>query len=118
MRRSLSFQFLENYRAHDGTLPLIQLSPKWDQLMKERLEPQGEAGLPANLTADEFKQLGDEVQEALNKAARAGHYAAVAVSSKRRRFVRDVLRSRGINNPVIAFEEIVPGTKPAMLAVA
>ncbi|MEM9234328.1 MAG: FHIPEP family type III secretion protein, partial [Pseudomonadota bacterium] len=118
VRRSMSFQFLEGYRGHDGSLPLVQLSPKWDELLKERLAPQGDSNLPSNLTADEFKKLGDEVQEALNKAALSGHYAAVAVSSQRRRFVRDVLRSRGINNPVIAFEEIVPGSKPAMLAVA
>lgn len=118
VRRSISFQFLQGYKSEDGTLPLVQLSPKWDELIKERMTPKGEGDLPSNLTAEEFKKLGDEVQEALNKAAIAGHYAAVAVSAARRRIVRDVLRSRGINNPVIAFEEIVPGSRPAMLAVA
>ncbi|WP_238319306.1 FHIPEP family type III secretion protein [Parvularcula oceani] len=111
VRRSLAFQFVQTYRGADGTLPLIQLSDKWDAVF-----PQGEEG--QGLTAEDVKTLGDQVQEALNKAAATGAYAAVAVTGRRRRIVRDILRSRGIKNPVIAFEEIVPGSRPAMLAVA
>lgn len=117
VRRTMSFQFIEAYQGGDGTLPLIQLSPKWDQVFAERMEANTDNAV-GTLTTEEFKRLGDEVQEALNKAALSGAYASVVVSSRRRRFVRDVLRSRGIKNPVIAFEEIVPGSKPAMLAVA
>lgn len=116
VRRSIAFQFIEAYRGSDGTLPLVQLSPKWEQIFAEKLEPAGDGR--SALTADEFKRLADEVQEALNKAALTGNYAAVAVAGRRRRFVRDVLKSRGIKNPVIAFEEIVPGSRPAMLAIA
>ncbi|MEM9988363.1 MAG: FHIPEP family type III secretion protein, partial [Pseudomonadota bacterium] len=107
-----------NYQAGDGTLPLVQLAPKWDAIFKARFEGSGEEAPTGSLSAEEFKSLGDEVQEALNKAAISGAYAAIAVASKRRRFVRDVLKSRGIKNPVIAFEEIVPGSRPSMLAVA
>ncbi|MEM6650399.1 MAG: FHIPEP family type III secretion protein, partial [Pseudomonadota bacterium] len=118
VRRTISFQFIENYQAGDGTLPLVQLAPKWDAIFKARFEGSGEEAPTGSLSAEEFKSLGDEVQEALNKAAISGAYAAIAVASKRRRFVRDVLKSRGIKNPVIAFEEIVPGSRPSMLAVA
>jgi flagellar biosynthesis protein FlhA len=117
VRRQLAFQFVDNYRAPDGTLPLVQLSPNWDKLLSERLDGAG-GEAPGTLSADEYKRLGDEVQEALNKAAIGGAYAAVAVAGRRRRLLRDVLKSRGIKNPVIAFEEIVPGSRPSMLAVA
>ncbi len=117
VRRSLSFQFIESYQAGDGSLPLIQLSPKWDTTFAERMDatPDKPGG---TLTGEELKQLGDEIQEALNKAALTGAYACIVVSSRRRRFVRDVVRSRGLQNPVIAFEEINPGNRPSMLAVA
>ncbi len=118
VRRSIAFQFIASYKSADGTLPMVQLSPKWDATFAQRLDGDGEGGQRGTLTADEFKALGDEVQEALNKAAMTGNYAVVAVPSRRRRLVRDVLRSRGIKNPVVAFEEIGPGSRPTMLAVA
>ena len=117
VRRSLSFQFIEGYQAADGSLPLVQLSPKWDQTFADRMDaPPDKPG--GTLTGEELNQLGDEIQEALNKAALTGAYACVVVPSRRRRFVRDVIRSRGLQNPVIAFEEINPGNRPSMLAVA
>ncbi|MEM9422555.1 MAG: FHIPEP family type III secretion protein, partial [Pseudomonadota bacterium] len=117
VRRSISFQFIEGYQSADGSLPLVQLSPKWDATFAERMD--GTAEQPGGtLSGEELKNLGDEVQEALNKAALTGAYACVVVPSRRRRFVRDVMRSRGMQNPVIAFEEINPGNRPSMLAVA
>lgn len=116
VRRSIAFQFIEGYQSADGTLPIVQLGNRWDKLFSERLD-HPDTGTGA-LTADDYKTLGDEVQEALNKAALSGSYAVIAVPARRRQLVRDVLRSRGIKNPVIAFEEIIPGTRPAMLAVA
>ncbi|MBB4659645.1 flagellar biosynthesis protein FlhA [Parvularcula dongshanensis] len=113
VRRQIAFTFIEGYRAPDGSLPLVQLSPRWEETFKERLTPEGGA-----LTAADVKGLGEDIQTALNKAAAGGAYAAVAVTARRRRIVRDVLRSRGLKNPVLAFEEIGPGSKPAMLAVA
>ncbi|WOI52675.1 flagellar biosynthesis protein FlhA [Parvularcula sp. LCG005] len=118
VRRSVSFLFIDDYKADDGTLPLVQMSPKWDEVFSRKLEQVDGGKTPAPMDAKDLKELGDDLQEALNKAAISGAYAAVAVPGRRRRIVRDVLRSRGIKNPVIAFEEIVPGTRPAMLAVA
>ncbi|ADM09649.1 flagellar biosynthesis protein FlhA [Parvularcula bermudensis HTCC2503] len=117
VRRQLAFQFIEEYKSPDGTLPVVQLGQTWDKLLADRLRPDPDNGGTGALSADEYKRLGDDVQEALNKAAMAGAYAAIAVTGRRRRFVRDVVSARAIKNPVIAFEEIGSGARPAILAV-
>ena len=116
VRRAIAFQLVESARAGDGTLPLIKVSPRWEQRLAS-VDAVGDA--PAQpLSADEIKSFGDDVQAALNKAASGGAYAVVAVPARRRRLVRDLLTARGIKNPVLSFEEIGPGSRPAMLAVA
>ena len=114
----IAFQFIENYKAADGTLPLVQLSAKWEEIFSRAFDGKAGEAPVGSLTADDYRRLGEEIQEALNKAALTGAYAAVAVPGRRRRFVRDVLKSRGIKNPVVAFEEVGAGSRPSMLAVA
>jgi flagellar biosynthesis protein FlhA len=53
----------------------------------------------------------------LNEAARKGVIAAVATTSRRRRFLQTVLVSKGIRNAVLAYEEINAKTKPYIIGV-
>jgi flagellar biosynthesis protein FlhA len=54
----------------------------------------------------------------LQRPARRGGYPAVVTTAMRRRFVRMVLSARGIQNPVLSFEEIGLDAKPALLGLA
>ena len=65
-----------------------------------------------------FGELINSVQAKLNETAQKGIVAAVATSSRRRRFLQTVLASKGIRNAVVAYEEINAKSKPYIIGVA
>jgi flagellar biosynthesis protein FlhA len=118
VRQRLSYSFLYKLRDDAGRLPLVQLGPEWEQLFSEH-EVQG-AGDQSDiaLPPQEFNRLADSIQQKLNSSASSGTYAAIATSTKRRRFLKTVLSAKGIRNPVISYEEIASTEKPAIVGVA
>ena len=70
------------------------------------------------LPPDEFNSLAKSVKEQLDISATQGHFAAVATSARRRRFLKTVLSAKGIRNPVISYEEIMATERPAIVGVA
>ena len=65
-----------------------------------------------------FSELITAIQAKLNETAQKGIVAAVATTSKRRRFLQTVLASKGIRNAVVAYEEISAKSKPYIIGVA
>ena len=118
VRHRLGFQIVSELQEKDGALPLIQLSPDWEELFqKHQLE--GENGaIDVALPPDDFNRLASSVAEKIGKASGNGRYPAVVTSTRRRRFVQTVLMSKGIRNPVFSFEEIGTNSKPALVGVA
>jgi flagellar biosynthesis protein FlhA len=77
------------------------------------------AGLPdIALPPEEFNRLARSVGNALSAAAKQGIYPAVATSARRRRFLRHVLEAKGIQNPVLSFEEIGNRTTLSLVGTA
>ncbi len=66
---------------------------------------------------DVVNNLADGVAECLSDASHNGIFAAVVTNTKRRRFLKTVIQSRGISNPVLSFEEIGPDARPALVGV-
>ena len=66
----------------------------------------------------EFNRLASSVAEKIAHAGAQGRYPAVVTSTKRRRFLHTVLTAKGIRNPVLSFEEIGAGARPAVLGLA
>ncbi len=66
----------------------------------------------------EFNRLANSVADKIAVAGQQGRYPAVITSTKRRRFLRTVLSSKGIRNPVLSFEEIGTTARPAVLGLA
>lgn len=117
VRQRLSFQIVDRLQDEKGRLPLVQLSSEWEQKFAE-YEVKNEAGgsdiaLPPEL----FGELTKSIQSKLNEVAQKGVVAAVATSSRRRRFLKTVLTSSGIRNAVLAYEEIGSRTKPYIIGV-
>ena len=115
VRHRLASQITAELRRPDGTLPLIQLSPEWEHAF-ERHQLDGASGttdiaLPPEL----FQKLAIGLAEGIGRAAEQGSHAAIVTSSRRRRFLHDVMAARGLPNPVIAYEEIGPTAVPAIL---
>ncbi len=118
VRQRLGFQLIAELRRSDGTLPLVQLSGEWEDIfLKNQIG--GDGGLPEiALPPDIFHTLARSVSEQIAEASQRGSYPAVVTTALRRRFLRMVLSARGIQNPVLSFEEIGLDAKPALLGLA
>ena len=118
VRHRMSYQFISKLRDDQGRLPLVQIGPSWETQFQtnEAVDESGRRDIA--LSPDEFNRLAKSVQDQLDKSARKGIYAAIATSSKRRRFIRSVLSSKGVRNPVVSYEEIGSRERPAIMGVA
>ncbi len=117
VRQRLGFQLVAEMRRSDGTIPLVQLAPEWEdtfatyEIRSDR--GTGDVALPP----ESFNQLADGIAEKLGQAAATGAYAAVVTSMRRRRFLRTVMAAKGIMNPVLSFEEIGIDARPALVGL-
>jgi flagellar biosynthesis protein FlhA len=115
VRHRLGFQLVAELRRPDGTVPLLQLAPEWEETFTTyQLDGPGrEIALPP----EKFNRLAQNIAERLNRAGEAGIYPAVVTSTQRRRFVRTVLSAKGISNPVLSFEEIGTDARPSLVGL-
>lgn len=117
VRQRLGFQIVSGLKRQDGTIPLVQLSPEWEdrfnefQILVDR--GVGEVALPPDL----FNQLANAMSEKLASVAETGTVAAVVTTQRRRRFLRSVLASKGIENQVLSFEELGLDARPALVGL-
>ena len=115
VRHRLASQITAELKRPDGTLPLLQLAPEWETAFEQhQLDGAGgsrDVALPPEL----FQKLALGLADGIGRAAEDGNHAAIVTSSRRRRFLQEVLSARGLPNPVIAYEEIGPAATPAIL---
>ncbi|MCT4555026.1 MAG: flagellar biosynthesis protein FlhA [Pelagimonas sp.] len=117
VRQRLGFQLVANLRRDDGTIPLIQLAPEWEETFIAYQIEGGQGALDVALPPDRFEALTTGLAEQIGEAANRGVSAAVVTSSRRRRFLRTVMAAKGISNPVMSFEEIGLEAQPALIGV-
>ena len=118
VRQRLAYQFITKLRDDQGRLPLVQIGQDWEEVFTQHEIQQEDGSSDIALPPDEFNRLAGSVREHIDKSAQAGQYAALATSARRRRFIKTVLGAKGIQNPVVSYEEIPPSEKPIILAVA
>lgn len=117
VRQRIGFILVSKLVDDSGALPLIQLAPEWEDTFTEHQvgnEPNADVALPPT----EFNRLAKSVSGRLAQASKDGRYPAIVTSTRRRRFVREVLAAKGITNPVLSFEEIGANARPTVLGVA
>lgn len=117
VRQRLGFQLVAEMRRADGTIPLVQLAPEWEDTFATYEIRSDRGGGDVALPPDSFNQLADGIAAKLGQAASAGTYAAVVTSMRRRRFLRTVMTAKGIMNPVLSFEEIGIDARPALVGL-
>nr|WP_289846902.1 flagellar biosynthesis protein FlhA [Tritonibacter mobilis] len=116
VRQRLGFQLVAEMKRDDGTIPLVQLAPEWeDAFTTYQVETQ--SGLDIALPPDTFNKLVDAMSDKINQVTEQGIFAAIVTSTRRRRYLRTILRSRGIQNPVLSFEEIGLEARPALVGM-
>jgi flagellar biosynthesis protein FlhA len=116
VRQRLGFQLVAELRRADGTLPLVQLAPEWEETFTT-YQVDGDRGADIALPPDLFNRLCDAAAEKLEQASENGIQAAIVTSSRRRRFLRTVMRAKGISAPVLSFEEVGLDARPSLVGV-
>jgi flagellar biosynthesis protein FlhA len=117
VRRRLAFQLIADLRRPDGTLPLLQLAPEWEEAFRAH-QVEGERGaLDVALPPEKFNRFSANVAEKLARAGEKGVFPAVVTSARRRRFVRTALAAKGILAPVLSYEEIGAEARPAIVGL-
>jgi flagellar biosynthesis protein FlhA len=115
VRQRLGFQLVAELKREDGTIPLLQLAPEWEQAFAAH-ELAGERGVAeVALPPADFARLAGSLAERLARAAESGVFPALVTSVRRRRFLRSVLAARGLAAPVLSYEEIGMEARPALV---
>ena len=115
VRQRLGFQIVAEHRRPDGTVPLIQLAPEWERSFQTH-QIDGDRGLrDVALPPDLFARLAAGIAERLTLAAEAGSLPALVTSASRRRFLRTVVQAKGLQIPVLSYEELGMDSRPALL---
>jgi len=115
VRQRLGFQIVSEVRRPDGTLPLLQLAPEWEERFAACQVGAGSGPEDIALPPEEFGRLANGVAERLARAAESGIFPAVVTSMRRRRFLTTVLAAKGLAAPVLSFEEIGMDARPSMV---
>ncbi len=117
VRRRLGFQLIAEVKRADGTVPLIQLAPDWEEVFNT-YQIEGERGqIDVALPPEKFNRLANSVAEKIASASESGVYPAIVTTHARRRFIRTVLAAKGIQNPVFSFEEIGADVRPSLVGL-
>ena len=117
VRQRLGFQLVAEMKRPDGTIPLVQLAPEWEDRFRT-YQIEGERGqTDVALPPEDFNRLAAAVAERIAKASETGIYPAVVTSTRRRRFLRTVLNAKGVRNPVLSFEEVGLEAKPSLVGL-
>ncbi len=117
VRHKLGFQLVSELKRPDGTIPLVQLAPEWEEKFSaHQIESDRGVGDVA-LPPEEFNRLANSIADRIAKAGETGTYPALVTSTRRRRFLRTVLTAKGIVNPVLSFEEIGTEARPSLVGM-
>jgi len=117
IRHRLGFQLVAEMRRNDGTIPLIQLAPEWEDTFATYQIDSERGNLDVALPPELFNQLTTALAEKISEASDRGVFPAVVTSTRRRRFLRTVMSARNISNPVLSFEEIGLEARPSLVGV-
>ena len=107
VRARISRQICAQYTSHNGYLPLIALSAKWEQAFAESIVGQGEDRHLA-MQPSKLSEFITQVREKFETAAREGEAPVLVTSGSIRPFVRGIVERFRAQTPVISQSEIHP----------
>ena len=117
VRQRLGFQLVAEIRRADGTIPLLQLAPEWEDTFRT-YQVDGDRGqVDVALPPDKFNRLAVAVAEKIARAGEQGIFPALVTSARRRRFLKTVLGAKGVSAPVLSFEEIGTDARPSLVGM-
>ncbi len=115
VRQRLGFQLVAEMKREDGSIPLIQLAPEWEDTFTTYQIDSPASGLDVALPPNLFNKLADNVVDSVAHSTDHGMFPAFVTSTRRRRLLRTIAHARGVTNPVLSFEEIGLEARPALV---
>lgn len=115
VRQRLGFQLVAPLKRNDGSLPLLQLAPDWEQVFATYQISGDQGASDVALPPEDFSRLTDRIAQKLSELAKSGITPAIVTSAQRRRFLRTVMTAKGLSPAVLSYEEIGVGAKPALV---
>ena len=115
VRQRLGFQIVADYRRPDGSVPLIQLAPEWERTFQTHQMDGDRNPRDIALPPDLFARLANGIADRMAQAAEGGAFPALVASAARRRFLRTVVQAKGLQVPVLSYEELGIDVRPALL---
>lgn len=117
VRQRLGFQLVAEHRRPDGTLPVLQLAPEWEDAF-QRYQVEADRPIPeVALPAEDFNKLSTAIAERFARSTSKASSPALVTSTRRRRFLKTVVAARGLHLPVLSYEELGIESRPAILEV-
>jgi flagellar biosynthesis protein FlhA len=110
VRARLARQICAQNTSHNGYLPLIALSAKWEQAFAESLIGQGEERSLA-MQPSKLSEFMATVRDAFERAAREGEAPVLVTSASIRPFVRSLVERFRAQTTVLSQSEIHPRAK-------
>jgi len=107
VRARLSRQLCAQHQAPGGYLPLISLSPRWEQAFAESIVVTGEDRTLA-MQPSRLSEFVNTVRERFEEAARGGEAPVLLTSGAARPFVRSIVERFRPQTPVMSQGEIHP----------
>ncbi|TVP69593.1 MAG: flagellar biosynthesis protein FlhA [Rhodobacteraceae bacterium] len=115
VRQRLGFQLVAPLKRADGTLPLLQLAPDWEDIFGT-YQLSGDFGnSDVALPPEDFSRLTERIASKLAELGKAGVAPALVTSARRRRFLRTVMAAKGLAAAVLSYEEIGLEARPALV---
>ncbi len=107
VRGRLGRQLCAQYTGPNGYLPLISLSPKWEQAFAESMAGQGDERTLA-MQPSRLSEFIVAVRERFEEAARIGESPVLVTSAAARPYVRGIVERFRAQTPVLSQAEIHP----------
>jgi flagellar biosynthesis protein FlhA len=115
VRKCLGFQITAKLAQADPQLPMLQLDPAWETKFQTYQTNTKSGTADVALPADLFQRLSSQLAKGLSDAANQGYQATILTSSQRRQFIKNIIQARGLNSPVISFDELGHRAKPKFI---
>jgi len=115
VRQRLAFQLVAKLKRADGTVPLVQLAPEWEDLFATYQLSGDHGNVDIALPPGDFGRLTKGIADRLSELGERGVSPALVTSSRRRRFLRTALVANGLTTPVLSYEEIGLEARPALV---
>jgi flagellar biosynthesis protein FlhA len=107
VRGRLARQICAQYTSPNGYLPLISVSPRWEQAFMESLIGQGDDKQLA-MAPSRLAEFISQVRERFEDAAREGEMPVLLCSPQIRPFVRSIVERFRAQTPILSQAEVHP----------